>query len=46
MFNTLTYIWNQFWKRPSKRGFLIFIKMLRTEIKCLMSTGHSTDELF
>ncbi len=45
MFKTLNYIWNQFWKRPSKRGFLIFTRMLKTEIKCLIMTGYSTDEL-
>ena len=45
MFRTLNYIWNQFWKRPSKRGFLIFTRMLKTEIKCLIMTGYSTDEL-
>ena len=45
MFRTLNYLWKQFRKRPSRRGFLIFVKMLRTEIKCLMMTGYSTDEL-
>ena len=45
MFRTVNYIWNQFWKRPSKRGFLIFTRMLKTEIKCLIMTGHSTDEI-
>jgi hypothetical protein len=45
MFRTLIYIWRQFLKRPSKRRFLIFTKMLRAEIKFLIMTGHSTDEL-
>ena len=45
MFRTLKYLWGNFQKRPSKRGLLIFIKMLKTEIKCLMLTGYSTDEL-
>ncbi len=45
MFRTLKYLWKQFWKRPSKRGFLIFVRMLKTEIKCLIFTGYSTDEL-
>jgi hypothetical protein len=45
MFRTLIYILRQFLKRPSKRGFLIFTKMLKVEIKCLIMTGHSTDEL-
>ena len=46
MFRTLNYIWKLFWKRPSRRGFLTFVRMLKTEIKCLMLTGYSTDELF
>jgi hypothetical protein len=46
MFRTLNYLWVQFSKRPSTRGFLIFIKMLKTEIVCLVITGYSTDELF
>ena len=45
MFRTLKYLWKQFWKRPNRRGFLIFTKMLKVEIKCLIMTGHSTDEL-
>ena len=45
MFRTLNYIWEQFWKRPSKRRFLTFTKMLKVEIKCLIMYGHSTDEL-
>jgi hypothetical protein len=46
MFTTLKYIWKKFQERPSKRGFLIFLKMLKTEIICLVTTGYSTDELF
>ena len=46
MFRTLNYIWKLFWKRPSRRVFLIFVRVLKTEIKCLMLTGYSTDELF
>jgi hypothetical protein len=46
MFRTLNYIWKLFWKRPSRRVFLIFVRMLKTEIKCLILTGYSTDELF
>ena len=45
MFRTLNYIWKLFWKRPSRRVFFIFFRMLKTEIKCLMLTGYSTDEL-
>jgi hypothetical protein len=45
MFRTLNYIWKLFWKRPSRRVFLILVRMLKTEIKCLMLTGYSTDEL-
>ena len=46
MFRTLNYIWKLFWKRPSRRVFFIFFRMLKTEIKCLILTGYSTDELF
>jgi hypothetical protein len=45
MFRTLKYLWNRFQKRPSKRGFLVFVKMLKIEIKCLLLTGYSIDEL-
>lgn len=46
MFRTLHYLWNQFSKRPNRRKFFIFIRMLKTEIVCLVITGYSTDELF
>ena len=45
MFKTLRYFWYKFQQRPTKRGFLIFLKMLMVEIKCLLLTGHSVDEL-
>ena len=45
MFRTLKYVWKLLWENPSKRRFLIFVKMLRTEILCLFMTGYSTDEL-
>jgi hypothetical protein len=45
MFRTLKYVWGNFQKRPSRRSFLIFIKMMKTEIRCLLMTGYSTDEL-
>ena len=45
MFRTLKYLWNSFKRRPTKRGFLIFLKMLKVEVKCLLLTGYSVDEL-
>ena len=45
MFRTLRYLWYKLQERPSKRGFLIFLKMLKVEVKCLLLTGHSVDEL-
>ena len=45
MFRTLKYLWSNFQKRPSKRSFLNFIRMMKTEIRCLLMTGYSTDEI-
>ena len=50
MFITLKYIWNNYWKtvkrgRPNMRAFLIFLQMLGVEVKCLLLTGYSTDEI-
>lgn len=50
MFLTLIYVWNNYWNtvkrgKPNMRAFLIFLKMLGIEIKCLLLTGHSTDEI-
>jgi len=45
MFRTLKYLWSNFKKRPSKRSFLNFIRMMKTEIRCLLMTGYSTDEI-
>ena len=46
----LRYLFNSWWKtvkrgKPNKRAFLIFLKMLRTEIKCILLTGYTTEEI-
>jgi hypothetical protein len=50
MFITLKYIWNNYWKtvkrgKPNTRAFLIFLRMLGLELKCLLLTGYSTDQI-
>jgi hypothetical protein len=46
----LIYLFNCWWKtvirgNPNKRSFLIFSKMLRLEIECLLYTGRFTSEI-
>lgn len=50
MFTTLHYFWINYWQtvkrgRPSKRMFILFLKFLWLEVKCLWQTGHTTDEI-
>lgn len=47
---TLHYLFNNWWKtvkrgKPNKRAFLIFLKMLRLELKCLFLTGRTVEEV-
>jgi hypothetical protein len=51
MFITLKYIWNNYWQtlkqgKPNMRAFLIFLRMLGVEIKCLLLTGYSTYNIY
>ena len=44
----LIYLFNCWWKtvkrgKPNMRAFLIFLRMLGLELKCLLLKGHSTD---
>lgn len=50
MFRTLKYVWNNYCKslkrgRPSKRAFIIFLRMFYLELKCFFITGYSIYEL-
>ena len=50
MFRSLKYTWNNYWKSlkrgsPSKRAFVIFLRMFYLELKCFFITGYSIDEL-
>ena len=47
---TLHYLFNNWWKtvkrgKPNKRSFLIFLKMLGLELKCLFLTGRTVEEV-
>lgn len=51
MFKSLKYFWSKYWVtikkgKPNKRAFLIFLKFLTLELKCLFFTGYSIDEIF
>ena len=47
---TLHYLFNNWWKtvrrgKLNKRSFLIFLKMLGLELKCLFLTGRTVEEV-
>jgi len=47
---TLNYLFNCWWKtlkrgKPNKRSFLIFLRMLGLEMKCLFLTGRTVEEV-
>jgi hypothetical protein len=47
---TLNYLFNCWWKtvkrgKPNKRSFLIFLRMLGLEMKCLFFTGRTVEEV-
>ena len=50
MFNTLNYFWYKYWNtvkrgKPNMKSFLIFLRMLGLDLKCLLLTGYTTDEI-
>ena len=47
---TLNYLFNCWWKtvkrgNPNKRPFLIFLRMLGLEMKCLFLTGRTVEKV-
>jgi hypothetical protein len=47
---TLNYLFNQWWKgvkrgKPNKRAFLIFLRMLKVELKCIILFGVPVEKL-
>jgi hypothetical protein len=46
MFRTLLYFWKNFNRRPTKRNFQMLLKILKSEVKCLVITGFSINEIF
>jgi len=45
MFETEKYFIDKFLKHPTKRIFMLFIRLIFIEVTCLILTGHCLDEL-